>query len=67
MTLKLQTCILCAESFELKPGKPGFANRCPRCSVPEAAEASVNPAANDRGTHPSLRRKSRTLKDHKND
>jgi hypothetical protein len=24
-----------AEEFELKPDKPGFANRCPACSSPE--------------------------------
>ena len=24
----------------MRPGKPGFANRCPECSDPEAAEAS---------------------------
>jgi hypothetical protein len=25
----------CGEEFELKPNKPGFANRCPECSLPE--------------------------------
>lgn len=29
--------MVCSEEFELKPGKPGFANRCPACSEPEAA------------------------------
>jgi hypothetical protein len=28
-------CAVCAEEFELKPDKPGFANRCPACSAPE--------------------------------
>ena len=28
----------CSEEFELKPDKPGFANRCPECSEPETAE-----------------------------
>jgi len=28
----IKTCVLCGEEFELKPGKPGFANRCPSCS-----------------------------------
>jgi len=29
---------VCSEEFELKPGKPGFANRCPECSEPEAVD-----------------------------
>jgi hypothetical protein len=33
----IKTCVVCGEEFELKPGKPGFANRCPECSEPEAA------------------------------
>jgi hypothetical protein len=28
----VKTCVVCGEEFELKPGKPGFANRCPECS-----------------------------------
>lgn len=35
----IKTCVVCAEEFELKPDKPGFANRCPECSEPEAADA----------------------------
>jgi hypothetical protein len=30
---------VCEEEFELKPGKPGFANRCPECSEPEGETA----------------------------
>lgn len=36
MTFPIKVCIVCAEEFELKPDKPGFANRCPECSAPEA-------------------------------
>jgi hypothetical protein len=25
-------CSICSEEFELRPDKPGFANRCPSCS-----------------------------------
>ena len=32
---------MCGEEFELRPGKPGFANRCPTCSEPEAEGPSV--------------------------
>ena len=42
MAFPLKTCIVCSEEFELRPDKPGFANRCPSCSTPEANEASGN-------------------------
>jgi hypothetical protein len=38
MAYPIITCVLCGEEFELKPDKPGFANRCPACSENEAAE-----------------------------
>ncbi len=36
MAFPLRTCTVCQEVFELKPDKPGFANRCPDCSSPES-------------------------------
>jgi hypothetical protein len=36
MAFPIKVCVVCEEEFELKPGKPGFANRCPQCSEPEA-------------------------------
>jgi len=36
MSFPIKTCVACGEEFELKPDKPGFANRCPECSAPEA-------------------------------
>jgi hypothetical protein len=36
MAFPIKVCVVCEEEFELKPGKPGFANRCPECSEPEA-------------------------------
>lgn len=44
MPFPVKTCAVCSEEFELKPDKPGFANRCPACSEPESAE----PAAKER-------------------
>src|ERR1700683_3977007 len=38
MAFPIKVCAVCSEEFELKPGKPGFANRCPACSEPEADE-----------------------------
>ena len=39
MPFPIKVCAICSEEFELKPDKPGFANRCPECS----AEESVDP------------------------
>ncbi len=36
MAFPIKKCVVCEEEFELRPGKPGFANRCPQCSEPEA-------------------------------
>ena len=36
MSFPIRICVVCGQEFELKPDKPGFANRCPECSTPEA-------------------------------
>ncbi len=36
MAFPIKICSVCEEEFELKPDKPGFADRCPACSAPEA-------------------------------
>ncbi len=38
MAFPIRICAICSEEFELKPEKPGFANRCPACSDPEHSE-----------------------------
>lgn len=38
MAFPIKTCVVCGEEFELRPDKPGFANRCPECSEPENEE-----------------------------
>lgn len=38
MPFPIKVCIICSEEFELKPDKPGFANRCPDCSTPESID-----------------------------
>jgi hypothetical protein len=38
MPFPIRICVICHEEFELKPDKPGFANRCPSCSEPEPVE-----------------------------
>lgn len=44
MAFPIKICVICSEEFELRPGKPGFANRCPACSEPEASADSANPS-----------------------
>lgn len=45
MGYPIKTCVVCGDEFELRPGKPGFANRCPSCSEPEEKEEP--PSAGD--------------------
>ena len=44
MAFPIKVCATCSQEFELKPDKPGFANRCPECSD----AASSNPIAKHR-------------------
>lgn len=41
MPFPIKVCAICSEEFELKPDKPGFANRCPECSAAEANDLEV--------------------------
>jgi hypothetical protein len=41
MGFPIKVCSVCGEEFELKPDKPGFANRCPECSEVESSEPST--------------------------
>jgi hypothetical protein len=52
MAFPIKVCSICSEEFELKPDKPGFANRCPECSAEEAAAPTTQP------TKDALQRKS---------
>ncbi len=47
MTFPIKVCVVCSEEFELKPDKPGFANRCPECSEPESTAPAVAPGLGD--------------------
>ena len=51
MAFPIKVCVICSEEFELRPGKPGFANRCPACSEPEA---SANSASATQSTNKEL-------------
>ena len=52
MSFPIKICSICEEEFELKPDKPGFANRCPECSQPEedASPAKASMDAIERKT-----------------
>jgi hypothetical protein len=41
MAFPIKVCAVCSEEFELRPDKPGFANRCPECSEPEHVDATT--------------------------
>ena len=49
MSATSRTCVVCMSDFELLPGKPGFANRCPACSSPKPVDpAALRAAERDR-------------------
>lgn len=41
MAFPIKVCVVCEEEFELKPDKPGFANRCPACSAAEQEDPAT--------------------------
>ena len=41
MPFPIRTCAICGEEFELRPDKPGFANRCPTCSSADPEDAAT--------------------------
>ena len=46
MVFPIKVCAICSEEFELKPGKPGYANQCPSCSASaDAAPKESNDGA----------------------
>jgi hypothetical protein len=62
MAFPIKTCVVCEEEFELRPGKPGFANRCPKCSVPEQKEEAASDLdAGDRDANEARRKAIRDL------
>ncbi len=41
MPFPIKVCVICSEEFELRPDKPGFANRCPECSSSEETNSDT--------------------------
>jgi hypothetical protein len=64
MAFPIKSCVVCGEKFELKPGKPGFANRCPECSEEESSGSSAQPGDQwkaDKGANAARREAMRNL------
>jgi hypothetical protein len=65
MSFPIKVCVKCGEEFELRPGKPGFANRCPDCSEPDsdnpAGRAANDPLTGDREANAERRRVMRDM------
>jgi predicted RNA-binding Zn-ribbon protein involved in translation (DUF1610 family) len=64
MAFPIKTCVVCGEEFELKPGKPGFANRCPSCSEEEVdatSKADMDVLKTDKGANAARREAMRNL------
>jgi hypothetical protein len=62
MSYPIKTCVVCGEEFELKPGKPGFANRCPDCSEEEGnSSGSGDVLAKDREANAARKEAMRNL------
>ncbi len=62
MNFPIKKCVVCGEEFELKPGKPGFANHCPSCSEDDSTGAkSADPLKTDKGANAARREAMRNL------
>jgi hypothetical protein len=67
MAFPIKVCSVCSEEFELKPGKPGFANRCPECTERELDDAGATqgkagiPRTTDREANAARRQAMRDL------
>ncbi len=50
MPFPIKICAVCGETFELRPDKPGFANKCLECTEEEqeAAAAKAGMDADER-------------------
>jgi hypothetical protein len=62
MPFPIKTCVICGEEFELRPGKPGFANRCPECSASDESEA-VTQGSNDAATKEMNEERRKAIRD----
>ena len=62
MPFPIKVCVVCSEEFELKPDKPGFANRCPECSVSDESDA-VDQGPKDTATREMNEARKKAIRD----
>ena len=48
MPFPWKTCVVCGDEFELRPDKPGYANRCMECTEQDATAAKQSMDATER-------------------
>jgi hypothetical protein len=56
MAFPIKVCAVCSEEFELKPDKPGFANRCPECTAAEQSAAAKGKDVGSKGSKDAVDR-----------
>jgi hypothetical protein len=61
MPFPIKVCAVCGEEFELKPNKPGFANRCPDCSENDEAAKPAEQQKLDREANEARREAMKNL------
>ena len=62
MGFPIRVCSICSEKFELRPDKPGFANRCPACSEQDETEiGETKESGSDRELNAERRKAMRDL------
>ena len=62
MAFPKRICSICGEEFELKPDKPGFANRSPHCSEDEKdAKQTESEGASDHELNAARKKAMRDL------
>jgi hypothetical protein len=57
MAFPIRICAECGEEFELKPDKPGFANRCPDCSAADESAAATSNASDQANSEMNAERR----------
>ncbi len=63
MAFPIKKCVICGEKFELRPDKPGFANRCPDCTDAEEDPRAKNDSESLKGSREQNAERRKAMKD----
>lgn len=63
MAYPIKKCVVCGEKFELKPDKPGFANRCPDCSMEDETNSQSTGGDENRGNREMNAERRKAIRD----